>query len=29
MIFRMLEQRGLGNAQSPYRVIEETGREVG
>lgn len=29
MIFRVLEQRGLGNAQSPYRVIEDTGREVG
>jgi integrase len=26
--FRVLEQHGLGNAQSPFRVIEETGREV-
>jgi integrase len=24
----VLEQHGLGNAQSPFRVIEETGREV-
>lgn len=28
MTFRVLEQHGLGNAQSPFRVIEETGREV-
>jgi integrase/recombinase XerD len=28
MTFRVLEQHGLGNAQSPYRVIEDTGREV-
>jgi len=28
MTFRVLHQRGLGNAQSPFRVIDETGREV-
>jgi site-specific recombinase XerD len=28
MTFRVLQQRGLGNAQSPFRVIDETGREV-
>jgi hypothetical protein len=28
MTFRVLRQQGLGNAQSPFRVIEDTGREV-
>lgn len=28
MTFRVLQQRGLGNAQSPFRVIDDTGREV-
>jgi integrase/recombinase XerD len=28
MTFRVLRQQGLGNAQSPFRVVEDTGREV-
>jgi integrase len=29
MTFRVVYQRGLGNAQSPFRVAEQTGQEVG
>ena len=28
MRFRVAQERGLGNAQSPFRVMEDTGREV-
>jgi hypothetical protein len=28
MTFRVTQQRGLSNAYSPFRVIEQTGREV-
>jgi len=28
MSFRVIKQGGLGNAQSPFRVMEDTGREV-
>ena len=28
MTFRVVQQHGLGNAQSPFRVVEETDREV-
>ena len=28
MRFRVIHQRGLSNAHSPFRVVEQTGREV-
>ena len=28
MRFRVAQQRGLSNAQSPFRVVEQSGREV-
>lgn len=28
MTFRVVQQHGLANAQSPFRVVEDTGREV-
>ena len=28
MRFRVAQQHGLGNAQSPFRVVEQSGREV-
>ncbi len=28
MNFRMVEQRGMENARSPFRVVEDSGQEV-